>query len=344
MAIERKAISQQALYVAIKNETYVQLADQLGIRHTYYSSANNTGNVIESLCWLAYEQKKYNFILSIVRFAADFEYPDAVAPGPAAAVAPGPAKLRRRQTSAPPSNQAFSQSNGSASWRRRVSSQRDVEETAASASGHPAAPASSESSGRRVAVQDRQPSEDEEDYGEHRCMSTWTKAKLEDYAKLNKHELGRQEEMERQAAWIDLQAEDENAKRQERSNRGQTLEMLRRTTTVPDTDLPMYLDAYLSLCATEPEAWDRRFEILEEQFRRPWARLRIDMAISVAEPKRRSEEEVDEAHERFKLAYKEACEKRFSKQRKGPWKKFIRDIFQDKKELFRYLRIGPDWL
>ena len=82
-------------------------------------------------------------------------------------------------------------------------------------------------------------------------MSTWTKAKLEDYAKLNKHELGRQEEMERQAAWFDLQAENENAKRQERSNRGQTLEMSRRTTIVPDTDLPIYLDAYLSLCATD---------------------------------------------------------------------------------------------
>ena len=68
------------------------------------------------------------------------------------------------------------------------------------------------------------------------------------------------------------------------------------------------------------------------------------MAISVAEPKRRSEEEVDEAHERFKLAYKEACEKRFSKQKQGPLKVFMRDIFEDKKEFFQYLRIGTDWL
>ena len=64
------------------------------------------------------------------------------------------------------------------------------------------------------------------------------------------------------------------------------------------------------------------------------------MAISVAEPKRRSEEEVDEAHDSFKLAYKEACQKRFSKQRKGPWKKFIRDIFQDKDGFMKYLRFG----
>ena len=61
--------------------------------------------------------------------------------------------------------------------------------------------------------------------------------------------------MERQADWFDEQVENANSKRQERSNRGQPLEMLRQTTTVADTDLPTYLDAYLSLCATDSEAW-----------------------------------------------------------------------------------------
>ena len=68
------------------------------------------------------------------------------------------------------------------------------------------------------------------------------------------------------------------------------------------------------------------------------------MPYSVAELKERNEKELDKAYARFKLAYKEACQKRFSKQKQGPLKIFIRDIFQDKKELFRYLRIGPDWL
>ena len=384
VAIERGAISKRSQYVAIKNPTYVQLAEKLGIRHTYFSSANNTGNVMESLCWLAYEQKRDNFILSIVKFATDFEYPvtvaagpaaaypDTVAPGPAAAVAPGPAdcpskrpaaasgpavavasgpaaatapgpaKRRRTQTSAP-----------SAKWGRQASSQRDVQETAAiwapataaiwppaSASGHQATPASGESSGRRAAVQDREPSEDEEDYGECRCMSTWTKAKLEDYAKLKRQAMGRQEEMERQADWFDAQVDDENSKRQERSNRGQPLEMLRQTTTVPDTDLPTYLEAYLSLCGQPSEVWDRRFETLEERFGRKWSVLRCDIALSVAEPKTRNEEEVDEAFERFKLVYKEACLQHFSKQTLGPQKSFFRDVFHDKAGFMEYLRSG----
>ena len=312
MAIERKAISRKSQYVAIKNPTYVQLADQLGIRHTVYSSANNTGNVMESLCWLAYEQKKYNFILSIVKFATDFEYPDTVARGPAAAVAPGPAVC-------PPKRPAAA--SGPA---------------VAVASGPAAAIAPGPAKLRRM-----QTDEDEEDYGECRCMSTWTRAKLKDYAKLNKHAIGRHEEMERQAAWFDDQVEDENSTRQERSNRGQPLERLRQTTTVPDTMLPTYLDAYLSLCGeTDSEVWDRRFETLEQRFGRAWSVLRDDIALSVAEPKQRSEKEVDEAFIRFKLAYKEACERRFSKQKLGPMKSFFRDIFQDKERCMEYLRSG----
>ena len=54
VAIERDAISKKSQFVAIKNPTYVQLADKLGIRDTFYSSANNTGNVMESLFWFAY--------------------------------------------------------------------------------------------------------------------------------------------------------------------------------------------------------------------------------------------------------------------------------------------------
>ena len=75
LAIEREKISNKSQYVAVKNETYVQLADKLGIRHAHYSSPNNTGNVMESLFWLAYEQGRYDFILSIIKIATDIEYP-----------------------------------------------------------------------------------------------------------------------------------------------------------------------------------------------------------------------------------------------------------------------------
>ena len=169
MAIEREKISNKSQYVAVKNETYVQLADKLGIKHAHYSSANNTGNVMESLCWLAYEQNKYDFILSIVKFAvdleypdtvaADFEYPDAVASGPAVAVASSPAKTRRRQTSVPPTSQACSQSSDTASWRWQATSQRDADFQ------YP----DTVTSGR--AVQDGEPSEDE-----RVCMSSWTRS------------------------------------------------------------------------------------------------------------------------------------------------------------------------
>ena len=333
LAIEREKISNKSQYVAVKNETYVQLADKLGIRHAHYSSPNNTGNVMESLCWLAYEQNRYDFILSIVKFAvdleypdavaADFEYPDAVASGPAVAVASSPAKTRRRQTSVPPTSQACSQSSDTASWRWQATSQRDADFQ------YP----DTVTSGR--AVQDGEPSEDE-----RVCMSSWARATFKEYVRLNEHATGRQEEMEHQAAWFELQVQKENAKRQERSNKGQTLEVLQRTTTVPDTDLPTYLRAYLSFCGTPPRIFKRRLDDLAKRFSLPRDQLRTVMAISVAEPKKRSDDEVDEAFKRFKLTYKEECLQHFRKQEPGPRKKFIRDIFGGNDAFMEYLRSG----
>ena len=91
MAVEREAISKKSKYIAIKTPTYVQLAEKLDIRDKLYSSSYSTQHVMESLCWLAYEQQKYQFILSIVKFSADLEFPHTVVPGPAAAVGAGPA-------------------------------------------------------------------------------------------------------------------------------------------------------------------------------------------------------------------------------------------------------------
>ena len=91
MAIEREAISKTSKYIAVKTPTYVQLAEKLAIGDKFYSNVYSTGYVMESLCWLAYEQNKYQFILSIIKFAADVEFPHTVVPGPAAPVGAGPA-------------------------------------------------------------------------------------------------------------------------------------------------------------------------------------------------------------------------------------------------------------
>ena len=89
--------------------------------------------------------------------------------------------------------------------------------------------------------------------------------------------------MEKQAAWCELQVQNENDKRQQRSNRGQTLDMLQEITTVPDTDLPSYLHAFVLLCETDSkEQFDRRFEDLEGQFGRQWSELSVLPIIRIA--------------------------------------------------------------
>ena len=78
MAIERGLISSKSQYIAVKNDTYVYLAVQLGIIDKNFSSANNIGNVMESLFWCAYAQKRYDWILNIVKVAMEYEFPHAV--------------------------------------------------------------------------------------------------------------------------------------------------------------------------------------------------------------------------------------------------------------------------
>ena len=365
VAIERKAIAENSQYIAVKNRTYVQLAQKLQIRNKYFSNANNTGNVLESLCWLAYEKKEYNFILSIAKFAADFEYPRKAVPGPAAAVAtgptastlkrpaerldntvvvapgpatagvPGPAKVRRKQSSARVSDEADGHFDGKAAWF-----QGDVQGTAAPVSGHAAGPASNELGGTWADIQDYEPSDEEKNLDDPRCMNTWAREKLEDYEKLNKYVQGRQADMERQADWFHSEMKRENAKRQARHRKGQTLQMLQRTATSPDTDLPTYLHAYLHLCGTKPEVWKTRFQTLAQRFGLDWSALRNKMAVSTAEPKYRNDEELEEAFRAFKRVYKEASMKRWGKQNVKPMHKFWRDIFGDMDGFLEYLRSG----
>jgi len=75
LAIERRATSPESDYVAIKTGTYVNLADKLDIRNDYFGSANNISNLMECLVWFAYEQKRYHFIMTVVKLAIDLEYP-----------------------------------------------------------------------------------------------------------------------------------------------------------------------------------------------------------------------------------------------------------------------------
>ena len=383
LAIEREVISKKSHYIAIHNDTYVKLANALGIRDRTYSSPNNTGNVCEALCWLAYEQGKYKLILSIAKFAADVEFPGSGVPGHASAVVPGPApqpckrsaqvcglpvvvatgpaaaKVQRKQPSAPPSKTQPDESTGSASLYQQASAQKDVQQTAASASGHTAEQTADSASGRtalptvdefnstRAEVQDCESSEDEEDDSNRVCMSTWTKDRLKYYAhyvKLNKHVVGRQEDMEKQANWFDEELKKENARRQQRSKNGLTLEMLRKTATIPHPDLPAYLEAYLALCGSEPEVWKQRHELLAQEFKRPWLQLKQDMQRCSAEPKQRDEAEVTKALKCFQLAFKEACYERHRQQEKGHYKVFIRDIFGSQPNFKRYLYEGviPD--
>ena len=175
VAIERRSVSDKCMFVAIKNATYVRLAEELAIRHNYYSNANNTGNVMEALHWLAFEQKRYKFILTIAHMAADIEFRTSVKPAPAAAIDPvcaitlnstirplrrpavasdsagtvasGPVKRQRKQALVPRTNQASSHSSNSTSWRPQASSPEDVHEASASTSTHPFEPDSEQSLG-----------------------------------------------------------------------------------------------------------------------------------------------------------------------------------------------------
>ena len=122
--------------------------------------------------------------------------------------------------------------------------------------------------------------------------------------------------------------------------------------TRPPTHVSMYSECFalqaatllrdFELCGeTDPEVWDRRLETLEQRFGRDWSVLRCDIAISMAAPKQRDEEELEISLSRFKLAYKQACLQHFLKQKPGPMKSFFRDIFHDKETFIEYVRFSP---
>ena len=73
VSIERQNITDKFKNSVICNGVYKEMATSLDIHHSVYSNANNVGNIMESLFWLAYEQQKYGFIISVVHHAADLQ-------------------------------------------------------------------------------------------------------------------------------------------------------------------------------------------------------------------------------------------------------------------------------
>ena len=70
MVIEKEDVQSKAIYSVVHNSTYVWLCKELGQDHSYYCSANNISNVFERLVWAAYEEKRYDFIASLMAHCA----------------------------------------------------------------------------------------------------------------------------------------------------------------------------------------------------------------------------------------------------------------------------------
>ena len=69
------------------------------------------------------------------------------------------------------------------------------------------------------------------------------------------------------------------------------------------------------------------------------------MALSVAEPRQRTEAEAEEAFASFKLAWKLALRRQQGKQKTSLKRKWIGDVFGHHDRLMQYLKTGtlPDW-
>ena len=74
VSIERKKLKSTCRWVTIPNSVYMYLATVMEIRHPVYCGSNNVGNTMECLMWFAYEQKRYEFIISIIHHAANLQW------------------------------------------------------------------------------------------------------------------------------------------------------------------------------------------------------------------------------------------------------------------------------
>ena len=52
-------------FIPAPNDAYVRLADNLGVKGDMNNSPNNLGNVLEFLTWLAFEEKRFDWIAAV---------------------------------------------------------------------------------------------------------------------------------------------------------------------------------------------------------------------------------------------------------------------------------------
>ena len=78
VSIERQKLKSTCRWATLPNSVYVYLATVMEIRHAVHDSESNVGNTMESLIWVAYEQKKYKFIISIIHHAANLLWKNAM--------------------------------------------------------------------------------------------------------------------------------------------------------------------------------------------------------------------------------------------------------------------------
>ena len=74
VSIERKKLKRTCTWATVFNCVYEELGRVLEIHHPVYCRANNIGNTMQVLMWLAYEQQKYTFIISIIHHAANLQW------------------------------------------------------------------------------------------------------------------------------------------------------------------------------------------------------------------------------------------------------------------------------
>ena len=314
---------------------------------------------MESLFWLAYEQGRYDFILSIIKIATDIEYPhSAPVTNPRSASStcalvlhPGSQQRLRTSSQTPQADDVAWQSASNQDKSNRACVHTTVlnsghakmskttttcarEDSPEHASCKDAKTASWDSSDKSERNVEEVAADNHSAYG-HAAAVVSSPATASAYS----HATASALRFERQVR------EEKARRRQERVNRGQPLEVLQQTTTVPGTDLALYLQAYLPCCGTSRDDWVSRFEKLGRQFHVSWPILRIKMALSVAEPRQRTEAEAGEAFASFKLAWKLALRRQQGKQKTSLKRKWIGDVFGHHDLLMQYLKTGtlPDW-
>ena len=74
VSIERKRSKPSCNMYGIYNDVYVQLATDLKIHYPVHVQRHHIGNAMESLLWYAYEQDRYEFIISVIHHAADLQW------------------------------------------------------------------------------------------------------------------------------------------------------------------------------------------------------------------------------------------------------------------------------